>query len=271
MKEMLTRYVPTEGRAWVTTCLHHAADWCVSDGIDTLVIFTGTGEGPHYAATELLVTDPYRKLKAVAVTPPAGRPYRQVPGDDTSPLIRAGLTEPMREKLRSLGVPVVSAHLPFKEMWNGAKERTSEWTRVAEAYGVLGGGFALCVQAALVACDAGMIEHGARVVALSADTAIVVRACRTESFLSPYEGLLVEHIICRPLRYNISKREHEAFAPPAAPESSVPSIETTGAAVESESARALPAASATKKPKRVPSTTSARKKTTKNNPSRRRS
>lgn len=251
IKELTTHYVPSEGRVWVQDCLRLAADCCVHEGLTTLVIFTGTGEGPLYAGRELFSLPEYAGLRAVAVTPPAGRPYKQNPADPASPIIPAGLNEAMREKLTALGIPVVSAHLPFKPMWNGADARTSEWTRVAEAYGVLGGGFALCVQAALVACDAGMIEHGARVVVLSADTALVVRACRTESFLSPYEGLLVEHVICRPLRYDISKQRHEAVVPREV--QAAATIETTAELSPPPAAPALPAKVTAKK---APKTTS---------------
>lgn len=66
----------------------------------------------------------------------------------------------------------------------------------------------LCVQAVLMACDAGAIALGERVVVMSADSAFVVRACQSESFLSPHTGLVVEHVVCRPSTYNISKPHH---------------------------------------------------------------
>jgi hypothetical protein len=85
----------------------------------------------------------------------------------------------------------------------------SEWCRVAEALEILGGGFPLCVQAILVACDAGLVGVGERVTAVTADTALSALAARTESFLSPTEGLVVEHIFCRPARYDISRPKHQ--------------------------------------------------------------
>jgi uncharacterized protein len=210
--ELVTAYFDGEGRPWMFECIHRAADWCLSANITTLVIFTGTGEGPHYAAKELLVREQYRHLKVVAVTPPVGRQYKKDPTDPASPVVHSGIKDAMRDELTALGVVVISAHLPFKEMYDG-RNRTSEWSRVSEALAALGGGFPYCIQAVLMACDAGALKHGERVVALSADTAFVARACRTESFLSPLEGLLVEHVICRPARYNISKMHHETIAP----------------------------------------------------------
>jgi hypothetical protein len=228
-----TIYFDAEGRASMEQCIKHAADWCVSKKIETLVIFSGTGDGPHYAATKILPTEPYKGLRVVAVTPPYGRPYKLNPNDPDSPLVHSGIKKAMRDDLTALQVDVVSAHLPFKERYDG-KERTSEWTRVAESFGVLGGGFALCIQAILVACDAGFVAHGERVVALTADTALEAIACRTESFLAPLEGLLVGHVICRPARYNISKRIHETIAPREPAAAKV--VETTAAEIDAPKA-----------------------------------
>jgi len=206
-----TYYFDGEGRAFMHECLAHAVGACAQARTDRLVVFTGTGEGPHYVARDLLTRPEYEHLRLVAVTPPFGRFYRVNPGDRESPMVRAGISPEMRHELEKLGVDVVSAHLPFKEMYDG-RELTSPWTRVAEAYGALGGGFALCIQAVLVACDAGSVLSGERVVVAAADTAFVVIASRSENFLSPVEGLLVEHIICRPSQYQISKQHHASLA-----------------------------------------------------------
>jgi hypothetical protein len=117
----------------------------------------------------------------------------------------------MRDDLQALGVEFVSAHLPFKGIHDG-RDRSSEWSRVAEAFGILGGGFALCVQAVLVATDAGAVQSGERVAVAAADTAFAAIACRTDAFLSPIDGILIEHIICRPQRYTISKPAHQRLA-----------------------------------------------------------
>ena len=229
MIQEVTSYFDGEGRDFMRQCIDHAVEWCVNAGLSKIVIFTGTGEGPHYAAKEILSQERYSHLRVTAVTPPFGRVYRANPADPASPLVNAGINPAMRDELSALGVDVLAAHLPFKEIHIG-RERISEWTRVAEAYSVLGGGFALCIQSVLVACDAGAVESGERIVVTSADTAFVVIASRTESFLSPTDGLLVEHIICRPLRYNISKRSHfmaeHMWSPPTVHRSSTHTAST---------------------------------------------
>ena len=102
---------------------------------------------------------------------------------------------------------MVSAHLPFKPL-GGPDSPTPHATIVGEVLSILGGGFPLCVQATLMACDSGAVEVGERVMAVSADTALVLLATRTETFLSASMGLLVEEIVCRPAMFNISKAAH---------------------------------------------------------------
>ncbi len=216
-----TTYFDVEGRDNVHACLDLAINASRFHRAETLIVFTATGAGPQYVADKYLLEDEFQTLKVVAVTPPVGREYRIKPGDKSSPLVSAGIPPVVRDELASLGVQVVSAHLPFKEIHDG-RERRSEWSRVAEAYGVLGGGFALCVQSLLVATDAGVVVPCEKVVVASADTAFVAYASRTETFLSPYSGLIVEHIICRPLRYDISRREHYLFHVEPEPVDSTP-------------------------------------------------
>lgn len=203
----VTTYLDREGRDSVLECISVSFDWCVKNDVSSVVIFTGTGDGPRYAAETMLCTDRYKHIRVTAVTPPFGRAYKSNPSAPESPVVRAGINPAMRDSLLELGIAVIAAHLPFKEI-NTGRARESEWSRVSEAYGVLGGGFSLCVQSALMACDAGAIESGERIVSITADTAISLISSRTESFLSPVDGLLVEHIICRPVRYTISKEKH---------------------------------------------------------------
>jgi len=212
-----TVYFAGEGHEYMQECIEKSADWCATKKISTLVIFTGTGAGPHYAAKELLPRQRFKDLRVVAVTPPHGRSYRQNPADPNSPIISSGISPGLRDQLVAFGIQVVSAHFPFKDI-AAESPRPTDWSRAAEAFGILGGGFSYCVQAILLACDAGALAHGERVVALSADTAFEATACRTESFVSGLDGMLVGHIICRPGRYTISKQFHETVFEPSTPD-----------------------------------------------------
>lgn len=206
-KEEVTYYFPHEGRDFMEPCIDQTLAYCSKNTIAKVVMFTATGDGPLYASEKMLSQE-FADIKIIAITPPAGKPYKIDPQDPTKGVARAGILNPARKMvLTSSGINVHSAHLPFKGI-QSPEGHISEWAKVGEALGILGGGFALCIQAILIACDAGEVDVGERVVALTADTSIVALATRTDSFISPREGFLLEHVICRPCKYNISKREH---------------------------------------------------------------
>jgi hypothetical protein len=202
-----TYYLPGEGRAHMQACLSYAFARCAELGLTKLVVFTGTGEGALFALQELMPRPEYATIELVAVTPPVGRPYRLIPHDKSSPIVPAGLPTDLRDFLAGSGVAVVSGHLPFKPI-GGVDSPSASMTMMGEVLSILGGGFPLCVQAALMACDAGAIGVGERVIVASGDTAIRVVTTRTETFLSRSIGFVVEEFICRPSVMNISKSEN---------------------------------------------------------------
>jgi hypothetical protein len=68
----------------------------------------------------------------------------------------------------------------------------------------------LCVQAALMACDAGEVEVGEHVIVLTSDTSILVRASGTRDLLTDF---IVREILCKPVLLTIIKREEIEAAP----------------------------------------------------------
>jgi hypothetical protein len=189
--------------------------YCRDHEIGAIVIYTSNGEGPCLAVERFLNKPEFASIRLVAVTPPANRPYVANPQRPVKEreVVRAGVFGERRKHLIDANVPIVSARLPFRSVLAPDDQTRPALSldpmqTVDHAFGVLGGGFSFCIQVALMACDAGVVRHGERVAVMSADTAMVVIACQSESFLSPTDGLLVEHIICRPLLYDISKRKH---------------------------------------------------------------
>lgn len=205
-----TKFFPSEGKDHMQECISTAFEWGRKHGVSKVVIFTATGEGPIFAVQSLLPRAEYAHFRVVGVSPPVGKTYRADPTNADSHFVSAGVSLEAKEFLRGFDVPVVSAHLPFKEIYSGS-DRPSELGRVGQALEVMGGGFALCIQAVLLACDAGVVERGERVIALTSDTAILARGTRTDRFFAPNDGLIVEHIICRATDLNISKPDHLAF------------------------------------------------------------
>ena len=204
-----TVYVEAEGKPSMEVCIRESFLFCRDHRIGKVVLFTGAGDGAMFAVDNFLTNQEFESIQMIAVTPPSGKRYRSDPFDESSVIVASGVSPEKKEFLRDMGVPVVSAHMPFK---TSTGTGVAAWNETAEAFGILGGGFSLCVQAILMACDAGEVDAGERVVAASADTSIVAIASRTELFLAPHHGLLVEHIICRPRQFNISKSHHAALA-----------------------------------------------------------
>lgn len=214
-KTLTTMYVPGEGRVHLDACMAATFAHCRDHEVGVIVIYTSNGDGPCRAVENFLKIPEFSNIRLVAVTPPANRPYVSNPQRpvEERELVRAGVFGEKRKLLTDANVPIVSARLPFRSVLAPDDQShpalsLDPMQTVDRAFGILGGGFSFCVQVALIACDAGAVRPGERVAVMSADTAMVVLACQSESFLSPSHGLLVEHIICRPLLYDISKSKH---------------------------------------------------------------
>ncbi len=218
---MPTVYVDGEGPTYLDECMAAAFDCCKGADIKVLVIFTSTGEGPCKALDKYLSREEFAGVRLIAVTPPVNKQYRSASGEP----VRAGIQGERFTKLRDANVPIVSARLPFRSILahpdpiSQPPEGVSHLVvapalnfdamhAVDRVLGIFGGGISLCVQSVLMACDAGAVTLGERVVVMSADTAIVALACHSESFLSPHTGMIVDHIVCRPRVYTISKPHH---------------------------------------------------------------
>ena len=62
----------------------------------------------------------------------------------------------------------------------------------------------LCVQAALIASDAGFISLGEHAICMTSDTAILVRTSPTQDFLTDF---IVREILCKPIALTIVRHE----------------------------------------------------------------
>jgi uncharacterized protein len=179
------------------------AEFATVHHVDTIITFTALGEG----ALRIRQLLPSPEARIVAVTFPA-----ESFAIDAGSRISLGVPDPnVREKLRSFDIPIVQAAMPFRGF--DARARSSTARVVNQALAVFGGGINLCVQAVLMACDAGYIETEQRCIAFSGDTAILARAAHTHSFLSERSRFAVEHILCKPLQYQITRTGIHASAP----------------------------------------------------------
>jgi hypothetical protein len=83
-------------------------------------------------------------------------------------------------------------------------------TLIGNALSIFGGSMSLCVQAALVASDAGYLELGQHAICLTSDTAILARTSPTQDFLTDF---IVREVLCKPMTLTVVKHERRLAAP----------------------------------------------------------
>lgn len=195
-----TTYFLQEGKDNLLECLRLSFDAAVEHDVDKIVIFTGAGEGLRLAEEQFRSEERYSGIRLIGVTFPQGKKFTtdkyptQISSEDT-------------EWFKNRMIPIVRAHLPFdpvKPTYPGHGVLAQDSILIGNALGVFGGGMSLCIQAALMACDADEVEMGEHVIALSADTSILVRCAPTARLLT---DLIVREIVCKPALLTIGKRE----------------------------------------------------------------
>jgi hypothetical protein len=136
----------------------------------------------------------------LAVTFPAGLTAMT---DDMEPIMMGMPSRVDRRELREAGIHVHQGVMPLRALGENISPIIDAMQRV---FSLLGGGTELCVQAVLMATDAGYLTEGERCIVMSADTALVMRAGNAFRFLKPNSRAAIEHILCKPLEYQISRR-----------------------------------------------------------------
>jgi hypothetical protein len=169
--------------------------------VEKIIIFTGEGDGPRRAITDFCSQQQYAAIKVIAVTFAYGK--FSAPADTRPPEISAE----DRNFLESKGVKIVRAHLPFDPI---AAQFThhgilgQDLGLIGNALSIFGGSMNLCVQAVIMACDAGELLLGEHVISMTSDTAILVRSAPTCNFLTDF---IIRELICKPIRLTIGKKE----------------------------------------------------------------
>lgn len=104
-------------------------------------------------------------------------------------------------------VPIIRAHLPFDPITPRRGYRGvlgQDLSLVGDALNMFGGSMSLCVQAIILVCDAGAVEVGQHVIALTSDTAILAQATSTRRMLGE---LVIREVLCKPAILSIGRKE----------------------------------------------------------------
>jgi hypothetical protein len=198
-------YFADEGRAHLNDCLHRSFSAAVSYGIEKIVIFTARGDGIHLAIQRLEEDPDCKEIKIVGVSFPHGQTFTDP--KEPSKQIQVEITSESRQIFEKAKVPIVRARLPFDSIAARFRDHGvlgQDFSLIGNALSIFGGGMSLCVQAALMACDAGEVIWGEHIIAMTADTSILVQAAPTSRFLTDF---VVREILCKPIFLTIAKKE----------------------------------------------------------------
>jgi hypothetical protein len=198
-----TTYFLSEGRDNLRECLAVAFEAAKQHKIGKIIIFTAEGEGIRMALEEFSVGQQHPNLKLVGVTFPCGKQFT----DATGKPLHVQIPPELERRFRSLNIPIVRAHLPFDPIAPPFHDRgvlAQDLSLVGEALNMFCGSMSLCVQAIVLASDAGEVEQGEHVIAMTSDTAILAQASCTRRMLS---DLIVREVLCKPAVLTIGRQE----------------------------------------------------------------
>jgi hypothetical protein len=166
-----------------------------------VVIFTAAGEGPALAYNKLKQYSP----KIIAVTFPAGFSIRRSDNEGKEITTPIYLSDELTKFFAGVGIPVLRSRLPFDGL-GGAESIAQQMKLIRDVLSLFGGGFSLCVQAVLQACDMGTVDIGEKVVVITGDCAAIITASTTARFLLPDGGLSINEILCKPRNLSLTRK-----------------------------------------------------------------
>jgi hypothetical protein len=197
-----TEYFLQEGKENLSRCLQATFEAALAHNIQKIIIFTAAGQGVRMAIEDYRSQDRFSEIQIIAVTFPSQIEFSV--GEPAEHSIQPD----MYEYLAVQHVPIVRAHLPFEPIRShheGHGILGQDFSLIGNALRIFCGSMSLCVQAVLMASDAGHVDFGEHVIAMTSDTSILVRAAGTSRFLT---DLIVREIICKPVLLTIGKSEH---------------------------------------------------------------
>ncbi len=204
--DQVTTYFTEEGKINLFECLKISFEAALRHDVQKIVIFTGAGEGIRLAIDRFLETPEFSHIQVVAVTFPHGKEF-------ANPDHGLGISGEDLERFSLRKIPVVRAHLPFdpiKTQYQGHGILGQDFTLLGNVLSIFGGSMSLCVQAVLMACDAGVVLKGEHVISLTSDTSILVRSAPTSHLLTDF---IVREIFCKAVLLTIGKQEKVVLPP----------------------------------------------------------
>jgi len=199
-------YYLQEGKANLRQTIKIALEAAKAHNVSTVVIFTSQGEGVRIAHDTIHAPNSQLPdIDLVAVTFPQGFQFV----DDKQQSVVVDISPENKDLLGRENIPLVRAHMPFHPIPPFFKNRgvlANDLSLVENALNIFGGSMSLCVQAVLMACDAGIVPIGDHVIACTSDTAILAKATCTTRLLTEF---IVREILCKPAIFDIGMKENK--------------------------------------------------------------
>ena len=196
-------YFLQEGRENLDECLRVSFQAAKHQNIGTIVIFTAKGDGIKKALEEYCSQPDYEHIRLVGVSFPAGKVFR----DSENRSFTVAVSTEDKQLFAEKGIPIVTAHFPFdglRPAGNHPEPLARDLRLIADALNMFSGSMSLCVQSVTLACDAGHVQIGDHIIAMTADTAILATATVTSNMLS---DLVVREVLCKPVIMDIARKE----------------------------------------------------------------
>jgi len=171
--------------------------------IQKIIVFTAYGQGVALALEEICSKPELAHIKLIAITFPVGQPFTDTEGK----ALEVDISPEYKELFTKNSIPILRAHLPFHSIVPPHSNKGvlgQDLSLVESALNVFGGSMSLCIQAILIACDAGVVGRREHVIALTSDTAILAQAAPTARMLTE---LAVREILCKPAIFSIGRGE----------------------------------------------------------------
>ncbi|MDI6871941.1 MAG: hypothetical protein QME79_11465 [Bacillota bacterium] len=201
MSAEVVTYFDGEGREYLPLTVKAVVKYLKAHpDVQKVIVFTAEGEGPLALKKAARGMD----VKVIAVTYPFGQSFK-ADADRDDMVVTGIVDQSIRAKLKSQDVEIVQGSMPFQDIMIPGSSDPKIQT-IIHTLRLFGGGTVLCIQAAVMACDAGVVAPGEEVVAMAADTALVLRAARKLTMFHPSEGMDVKEIICKPRTFTVTRR-----------------------------------------------------------------
>ncbi len=202
-----TFYYYTEGRINLDRTVELVNKCLTQTGIKKAIVFTANGEGA-YKLKHLIKR---KNVEIIAVTFPFKKPFYTKDKEGNKKEFYADTSnKELCDSIRQDGIILVQGVMPLQDIpIPGALHSDTKIQTINSTLSLFSGGLKLCVEAILMATDAGYIEQGEEVIAFSADTAIIATGCRKEWLFHPKEGLEIKEFICKPRDLSISHKTIE--------------------------------------------------------------